>query len=64
MISSEFQKRLGDVKMVGTTAELAKDAIEIIRQLEKSGLLELPPDVDKVSYMIELSCRLASSSNG
>ncbi len=54
-VSSEFQKRLGGVKMVGTLAELAATAVDMVRNLERDGLIDLPADLDRVSYLAELA---------
>lgn len=54
-ITSEFQKRVGDVQMVGSIAESACAAIELVQSLERNGLIELPPDADRVAQLAELA---------
>ncbi len=52
-IASEFQKRLGNVQMVGTTATLAKEAVTIIQDLTHRELIELTSEADKAASMID-----------
>lgn len=52
-ISSEFQKRIGETKMTGKIIELAQTAVALARSLEESGQLELPEDMDRISYLAE-----------
>ena len=54
-ITSEFQKRIGGVQMVGTIAESARTAVELIQSLEQSGQLILPPDADRIIHLAELA---------
>lgn len=54
-IASEFQKRVGDVRMVGSIAEAARSAVDLIRGLERSGLVALPPGVDEITYLAEMA---------
>jgi len=54
-IGSEFQKRLGDVRMVGTLAELAGTAVDLVRSLERNGQITLPPSADRIAYLADLA---------
>lgn len=54
-IGSEFQKRMGDIKMVGMLAELARTAVAMISNLERNGLIDLPPDVDRYKQFADLA---------
>jgi hypothetical protein len=54
-ISSEFQKRVGDVRPVATIAELTRAAVDLIQDLERSKLVELPSDVDRTTYLAGLA---------
>lgn len=54
-IASEFQKRMGDVRMVGTIAQLTCMALDLIQGLEQSKLIEIPPEMDRISYLTELA---------
>jgi hypothetical protein len=54
-IASEFQKRVGDVRMVGAIAELTGQAVNLIQELERSGLLEIPAEVDRAVHLTELA---------
>lgn len=54
-ISSEFQKRVGDVLMVGNLSQLAKTAVTIVREIEQNNLLNLPPEMDRVTYLVDLA---------
>jgi hypothetical protein len=54
-ISSEFQKRIGEVRMVGLLAELAKTAVGMVNNLEQNGLLKIPPGADRVTHQAELA---------
>lgn len=54
-LASEFQKRMGDVRPVKDIAEVTKTAIEIVMQMQRAGALQLPPDVDQITYLAELA---------
>jgi hypothetical protein len=54
-ISSEFQNRVGEVKMTDKIAELANEAIGLARGLEQSGQLVVPAGYDRVGYLSELA---------
>jgi hypothetical protein len=54
-IASEFQKRVGDVCMVGTIAQLTRTAVDLIQALERSELIELLLDVDRITYLAEMA---------
>jgi hypothetical protein len=54
-ISSQFQKRVGDVKMVGNLSQLAKTAVELIKNLEQNDLINLPSEVDNIAYSASLA---------
>lgn len=54
-IASEFQKRLGDVRMVGAIAQLTGTAVDLIQSLERSRLVEPPPEVDRLTYLAGLA---------
>lgn len=54
-IGAEFQKRIGSVQMTGTLAELARAAIDIVQNLERSGVLELPPGANRFTFLADLA---------
>jgi hypothetical protein len=54
-IASEFQKRVGGVQMVGTITQLTHAAVDLIQDLERSMAVELPPGVDRITYLAELA---------
>lgn len=54
-IASEFQKRVGNVRMVGSLAASARTAVELVQSLEQSGLMEFSPEADRVTYLAELA---------
>jgi hypothetical protein len=54
-IGAEFQKRIGNVQMTGTLAELARSAIDIVQSLERNGVLELPPGANRFTFLADLS---------
>lgn len=53
-ITAEFQKRVGDVRMVGAIAKLTTEAVEVINDLEQRELIDLPSDLDRVTYLTSL----------
>jgi hypothetical protein len=55
-VSSQFQKRVGDVKMVGTMAQVAIEALDLVERLVEGGLVKLPEDTDRFLFL----CRLAA----
>ncbi len=54
-LASEFQKRVGDVRPVSDLARLAQAAVEQIVRLQQSGVLELPPGTDQLTYWAGLA---------
>lgn len=50
-ISAEFQKRVGEVRMVGAMADVAQQAVDLIEQLEESGLVKVPSDGDRLLFL-------------
>jgi hypothetical protein len=54
-ISAEFQKRVGDVQLVGTMADLAREAVDLVASLEQKGLITVPPDSDRVAFLANLT---------
>jgi hypothetical protein len=50
-ITSEFQKRMGDVRPVKQIAELSQQAMDLILNLEQSGAIKVPPDADRIAYL-------------
>ena len=54
-IRAEFQKRIGDVQMVSSMAKAARDAVIMVNQLRQSGLIDLPPDTERVAYLTSLA---------
>ncbi len=54
-IAAEFQKRVGDVRMVGTIAQLAKDSVDTILRLDQSGIVSLPSEIERVAYLSGLA---------
>jgi len=53
-VSAEFQKRVGDVRMVGAIAKLTTEAVEVINDLEQRKLIDLPSDLDRITYLTGL----------
>ncbi|GJM42024.1 MAG: hypothetical protein DHS20C20_23060 [Ardenticatenaceae bacterium] len=53
-ISSEFQKRVGNVQMVGNLSQLAKNAVNLVRNLDQNDLIDLPPDGERLNYLTVL----------
>lgn len=54
-ISSEFQKRMGGVRMVDAIATSARMAVELVQSLEQNGLLTVPPGADRIFHLAELA---------
>lgn len=54
-IAAEFQKRVGDVKMVGTIGQLAKEAIDTILLLTQNGTLTISGEAERVVYLSGLA---------
>jgi hypothetical protein len=54
-INAEFQKRIGSVQQVSELAKLAKSAVETVQSLENSGLIQLPPDADRLTVLTDLA---------
>jgi transposase len=54
-IASEFQKRVGGVRMAGAMAELSTMAVDLVQNLEQRGLLQVPPGADRAAYLAELA---------
>jgi hypothetical protein len=54
-ISSEFQKRAGDVRPVKDIAEVTKSAVDLILQLEQSGAIQIPAGADRITYLAGLA---------
>jgi hypothetical protein len=54
-ISSQFQRRLGDVKVVGTMAGVAREALTIVEQLVDGGLVTIPADADRFLFLCQLA---------
>ncbi len=54
-IASEFQKRIGNVQMVGTIAQLTGAAVDLIQNLEQSGLVDPPPNIDRITHLAGLA---------
>ena len=54
-VASEFQKRVGGVQPVSTYAQVARAAVELIMDLDRNKVLNLPPAADRVAYMAGLA---------
>lgn len=54
-IAAEFQKRIGDVKMVGTIGRLAQEAVDTIMSLSQSGIVPLSSEAERVVYLSGLA---------
>lgn len=54
-ISAEFQKRVGDVRMVGTLKELAQQAVALLEELEEKGLITIPPETDRLLFLTDMA---------
>lgn len=54
-VAAEFQQRVGGVRSVGTIAELTKQAVDMIQDLGRNKLIDIPPDVDRTLYMTGLA---------
>lgn len=54
-VASEFQRRMGGVQQVNTLAELAKQAVSMVGLLEKTELVDLPPEADRLGYLTNLA---------
>ena len=50
-ISAQFQKRIGDVKMVSNLSQLAKMAVELVKNLEQNEVVSLPTEADRVVFL-------------
>lgn len=50
-VASEYQKRVGDVRSVSALSEAARAGVQMIQDLQSSGLIQLPPDVDRSVYL-------------
>jgi Bacteriophage holin of superfamily 6 (Holin_LLH) len=53
-ISSEFQKRTGEVRPVKDISALTSESADLVLDLEKRGILERPPQVERQAYLAEL----------
>lgn len=54
-ISSEFQKRVGDIRPVTQIAEVTHSAVDLILNVERTNMVELPPEVDRIAYLAGLA---------
>ncbi len=54
-IAAEFQKRVGNVNMVSTIAQLAKEAIDFIMRLEQQGSITLSDAGVRITYLSGLA---------
>lgn len=54
-IGAQFQQRVGDVRPVSTMVELARSAVDLIISLEQKGLLTVPPEADRVAFLVGLA---------
>ncbi|MFN8475280.1 MAG: hypothetical protein U0822_24065 [Anaerolineae bacterium] len=54
-VAAEFQQRVGGVRSVGTIAELTKQAVDMIQDLGRNKLIDIPPDVDRTLYVTGLA---------
>lgn len=54
-ISAEFQKRMGEVHMVDTLADLARRGASLIQKLDENGLIEGGPSEERLAYMAGLA---------
>jgi len=53
-ITAEFQKRMGEVRMVGKIGQLAKTAVLAMQQLDQNKLIDFPPAVDRLTYLADM----------
>lgn len=53
-VASEFQRRVGGVRSVGTIAEVSREAVNLIQELGRNKVLDIPPDVDRSLYITGL----------
>ena len=54
-VASEFQKRMGGVQSVDKIATVTKTAVEMIQTMIDSKLVNIPPEVDRFSYLAGLA---------
>ena len=60
-ISSEFQKRIGEVRPVKDIAALTSESADLVLDLEKRGLLERPPQIERQAHLTELVADLVQA---
>lgn len=54
-ISAEFQKRVGDVRMVGTLEKMAQQAVALIDDLERKGLITVPSEAERLLFLTDMA---------
>jgi hypothetical protein len=60
-VSSQFQKRLGDVRPVNDVATLTEESVDLVLDLEKRGVLETPTELERESYLAGLVADLVQT---
>ena len=60
-ISSQFQKRIGEVRPVKDIAALASESADLVLDLEKRGILECPPQIERQAHLTELVADLVQA---
>ena len=60
-ISSEFQKRVGEVRPVKDIAALTSESAGLVLDLEKRGVLQHPAEVERQEYLTELIADLVQA---
>ncbi|HEX7972810.1 MAG TPA: phage holin, LLH family [Anaerolineales bacterium] len=55
-VASQFQSRVGsDASKVANTAQVAKAAVDMVQSLARSNVINIPPDIDRFSYLAGLA---------
>jgi len=60
-VASEFQKRTGEVRPVKDIAALTSESADLVLDLEKRGVLERPPQIERLAYLTELVADLVQA---
>jgi hypothetical protein len=54
-VAAEFQKQVGDVRPVARIDEQTRLVVRMVRQIQDSERIQLPPGLDRISYAAELA---------
>jgi hypothetical protein len=54
-VSAEFQKRVGEVRPISQIADLTHLAVDMVEELDRNKVMNLPPDVDRFPYLTSLA---------